>query len=100
MHSDEYRRLHAACIAMAAQSGSPDAKARWLTLAEACSGLAKGPRDDRALGNGPDGPPGADPVPRLCVRRKVMRPSWPRCRIPSAAAGSFAFRRRVIWTAL
>jgi hypothetical protein len=46
MHSDEYRRLHAACIAMAAQSGSPDAKARWLTLAKACTGLAKGPRDD------------------------------------------------------
>jgi hypothetical protein len=61
MHSDEYRRLHAACIAMAAQSGSPDAKARWLTLADACSGLAKGLRDDagvrerarRALRSGP-----------------------------------------------
>ena len=41
MHSDEYRRLHAACVAMAEQSDLPDAKVRWLALAQACFSLAK-----------------------------------------------------------
>ena len=41
MHSDEYRRLHAACVAMAGQSDLPDAKVRWLALAQACFSLAK-----------------------------------------------------------
>ena len=35
MHSDEYGRLHAACVAMAEQSDLPDAKVRWLALAQA-----------------------------------------------------------------
>ena len=61
MHSDEYRRLHAACIAMAAQSGSANAKARWLTLAEGCSRLAKGPRDDPGVRERPDRPPRSGP---------------------------------------
>jgi hypothetical protein len=41
VHSDEYGRLHAACVAMAEQSDLPDARARWLTLAQACLSLAK-----------------------------------------------------------
>jgi hypothetical protein len=41
MHSDEYRRLHAAFLAMAEQSDLPDVQTRWLTLAQACFGLAK-----------------------------------------------------------
>jgi hypothetical protein len=36
MHSDEYRRLYAACLTMANQSNLPDVRARWLTLAKDC----------------------------------------------------------------
>ena len=35
MHDDEYRRLHAACLAMAAQSTDADVRARWLAMADA-----------------------------------------------------------------
>jgi hypothetical protein len=41
MHSDEYRRLHAACLTMADQSKLPEVQARWRTLAQSCSSLAK-----------------------------------------------------------
>jgi hypothetical protein len=47
MHSDEYSRLRAACVAMAEQGGLPDARARWLKLAETCFSLAKDLPDDR-----------------------------------------------------
>ena len=32
MSHDEYRRVHAACIAMARQSSLPDIQARWLAM--------------------------------------------------------------------
>jgi hypothetical protein len=32
MSHDEYRRLHAACIAMARQSSLPDIQDRWLAM--------------------------------------------------------------------
>jgi hypothetical protein len=48
MHSDDYRRLRAACVAMAEQSGLPDARARWLKLAETCFSLAKDRPDDQS----------------------------------------------------
>jgi hypothetical protein len=48
MHSEEYRRVRAACVAMAEQSGLPDARARWLKLAETCFSLAKDQPDDRS----------------------------------------------------
>jgi hypothetical protein len=35
MSHDEYRRLHAACIAMARQSALPDIQARWLAMSAA-----------------------------------------------------------------
>jgi hypothetical protein len=35
MRSDDYRRLHAACLAMARQSKLPDVQARWLAMAQA-----------------------------------------------------------------
>jgi hypothetical protein len=35
MSHDEYRRLHAACIAMARQSSLPDVQARWLAMSAA-----------------------------------------------------------------
>jgi len=35
MHNDEYLRLHAACLAMAAQSTDADVRARWLAMADA-----------------------------------------------------------------
>jgi hypothetical protein len=41
MDSNEYRRLRAACVAMAEQCSLPDARARWLKLAETCFSLAK-----------------------------------------------------------
>jgi hypothetical protein len=47
MHSDEYRRVRAACVAMAEQCGLPDARARWLKLAETCFSLAKDQPDER-----------------------------------------------------
>jgi hypothetical protein len=34
MRSDEYFRLHAACLAMAKQSANADVQARWLAMAE------------------------------------------------------------------
>ena len=40
MRDDEYRRLHAACLAMAKQSTEPDLQARWLTAADAWLKLA------------------------------------------------------------
>jgi hypothetical protein len=43
MVSDEYRRLYAACLTMAQQSNSPDARARWLALAKDCENLVVGP---------------------------------------------------------
>ena len=39
MHSDVYRRLYATCLTMAEQSNSPDARARWLALAQDCENL-------------------------------------------------------------
>jgi hypothetical protein len=35
MHSDEYRRLNAACLCMAWQSDLPAVRARWLSIAQA-----------------------------------------------------------------
>jgi hypothetical protein len=40
LSSDEYRRLQGAFLATAQQSDLPNAQARWLALAEACSSLA------------------------------------------------------------
>jgi hypothetical protein len=40
MRSDEYRRLHATCLAMAKQSAKPDVQARWLAMADAWLKLA------------------------------------------------------------
>jgi hypothetical protein len=34
MRSDEYFRLHMACVAMAKQSSSPAVQARWLAMAQ------------------------------------------------------------------
>ena len=34
MRDDEYRRLHAACLAMAKQSTEPDLQARWMAAAD------------------------------------------------------------------
>jgi len=34
MRHDEYRRLHAACLAMAKQSPTPDVRARWQAMAD------------------------------------------------------------------
>jgi hypothetical protein len=36
MRSDDYRRLHGACLIMAQQSKSPQVQARWLLMAQAC----------------------------------------------------------------
>lgn len=35
MRSDEYRRLHVACLGMAQQSKQPDIQSRWLCMAQA-----------------------------------------------------------------
>jgi len=35
MRSDDYRRLHGACLMMAQQSKLPDMQARWLSMAQA-----------------------------------------------------------------
>ena len=35
LHSQDYHRLHIACLAMAKQSASPEVKARWLAMAAA-----------------------------------------------------------------
>ena len=43
MHCDRYRRLYAVCSIMAEQSKQPDERARWLTLAQDCLGLANKP---------------------------------------------------------
>ena len=40
MRSDEYCRLHAACLAMAEQCNLPDVHARWLAMAKTWSNLA------------------------------------------------------------
>jgi hypothetical protein len=42
MHTDEYRRLSSACLAMAAQLSDhlPDLRFRWFKLAKCCSDLA------------------------------------------------------------
>jgi hypothetical protein len=40
MRTDEYRRLHAACLAMAQQCNLPDLQARWLAMAKTWSNLA------------------------------------------------------------
>ena len=37
--SDEYRRLVAACVAMAIQSKSPDERVRWLGMAQSIDDL-------------------------------------------------------------
>jgi len=34
MRSDDYHRLHKACLAMAKQSPTPDVQARWKAMAE------------------------------------------------------------------
>jgi hypothetical protein len=34
MRSDEYCRIHAACLAMAKQPGKAEVQARWLAMAE------------------------------------------------------------------
>jgi hypothetical protein len=40
MRDDEYRRLHAACLAMAKQSTEPDLQARWMAAADTWLKLA------------------------------------------------------------
>jgi hypothetical protein len=40
MLSDEYCRLHAACLVMARQADLPDVQARWLVMAQASLDLA------------------------------------------------------------
>ena len=40
MSSDEYSRLHEACLVMARQPIEPDLRARWIALAQASSKLA------------------------------------------------------------
>jgi hypothetical protein len=40
MHSDEYGRLHKACLVMARQPNVPGVQARWLVMAEASFKLA------------------------------------------------------------
>jgi hypothetical protein len=35
MRPDQYRRLHAACVAMAKQSTTPDVQTRWQAMADA-----------------------------------------------------------------
>ena len=49
MTSERYRRLHAACLAMAQQSDLPDIQARWLKLAEAWFNVATGVNDMKSL---------------------------------------------------
>ena len=41
MNADQYRCVHAACLTMAEQSDSLAVRARWLTLAKDCQGVAK-----------------------------------------------------------
>ena len=41
MNADQYRCVHAACLTMAEQSNSLAVRARWLTLAKDCQGVAK-----------------------------------------------------------
>ena len=36
MRDDEYRRLHEACLVMAAQSPDTYVRTRWLAMADAC----------------------------------------------------------------
>ena len=40
MVSDDYSRLHAACLVMAGQPNLPGVQARWLVMAEASLDLA------------------------------------------------------------
>jgi hypothetical protein len=40
MRSDEYRRLHVACLGMAQQSKQSDIQSRWLCMAQAWLRLA------------------------------------------------------------
>jgi hypothetical protein len=40
MRDDEYRRLHAACLAVAKQSTEPDLQARWMAAADTWLKLA------------------------------------------------------------
>jgi hypothetical protein len=40
MRSDEYRRLHAACITQAERSNRPDVRTRWLALAQGLLSLS------------------------------------------------------------
>jgi hypothetical protein len=40
MRSDEYRRLHVACLGMAQQSERPDIQLRWLGMAQTWLKLA------------------------------------------------------------
>jgi hypothetical protein len=53
MRHDEYRRLHAACLAMAKQSTLPDVRARWQAMADAWLKLAaeEGSRAGRGAHN-------------------------------------------------
>jgi hypothetical protein len=53
MRHDEYRRLHAACLAMAKQSLTPDVQARWLAMANEWLKLAaeEGSRSRRGAHN-------------------------------------------------
>jgi hypothetical protein len=41
MLSNEYGRLYATCLTMAEQSNSPEARARWLALAQDCKNLVE-----------------------------------------------------------
>jgi hypothetical protein len=49
VNADQYRCVHAACLTMAEQSDSLPVRARWLTLAKDCQGLAKDLRPNAAL---------------------------------------------------
>jgi hypothetical protein len=53
VNADQYRCVHAACLTMAEQSDSLAARARWLTLAKDCQGLAKDLRPNVALKSSP-----------------------------------------------
>ena len=64
MTSERYRRLHAACLAMARQSDLPDIQARWLKLAEAWFNVATGVDDTKPLSQHSVTLAGAQPVLR------------------------------------
>jgi hypothetical protein len=72
MTSERYRRLHAACLAMAQQSDLPEIQARWLRLAEAWFNVATGVDDTKPSSRHPGqsrrSPRTADDASRLGYR--------------------------------